>query len=354
MITRRSPIQSAKQGATAGFSLIELLISLAVFLIISAMVMGFMFDMTMTQGTVANRSEMHSSVRSATQILQQEISQAGRITFPDTNAATTDWDPPTLTAAIALNAAAQTVGVSNTNGMFGTAAIPMLVIVGSGATEETVAAQVVTYGAPGTISAIFRKNHVLNDPVRPAGSFINGILTYTNGSTLMMFGDINDTGNMVFVRYDCIPTDAGDGVLWRREMPWDTAPVLATINTNYPPRVLLNNLQNVPPGAANLCFTFQHRDMNWPSLDNAAVTKLATLANLNPAVLNVAVTMSSRTQARDPRTNEYQYQTKALLTVSPRNVFQAYNMASNLTGSQHVQETPPQITALAALNLTPP
>jgi len=146
--------------------------------------------------------------------------------------------------------------------------------------------------------------------------------------------------------------------LWRREMPWNTPAVLATINANYPPQVMLTNLRNNPDNPSTLlpepCFTYQAKETNWPSLDNGAIIKSALFATSNPAVLNIAVTMSSRTQFRDPKTNQYQYQTKALLTVSPRNVFQAFNMANNLTGAQHVQETPPEITALAALNLTPP
>lgn len=341
--------------SSAGFSLIEVLISLGVFLVISAMVMGFMVDMTMTQGTTANRAEMHSNVRSATEILQQEISQAGRISFPTSS-------PVTLSQAITIGTppVEQTVNVSSTTPMFGTTDPRILLIVGWGAEEETVAARVVSATS---ISAIFRKAHANGVPIRPAGAFINGILTWDNASaahqyTLMMYGDINDNGNMVFVRYDCMPTAAGDGKLWRREIPWNTPAVLATINANYPPQVLLTNLKNNPDNPSTLlpepCFSYQARDINWPSLHNGAVTISATAATSNPAVLNLAVTMSSRTQFRDPNTNQYQYQTKALLTVSPRNVFQAFNMASNLTGSQHVQETPAEIVALAALNLTPP
>lgn len=359
MMNRSNRNQPTNPGAAAGFSLIELLISLAVFLVISGMVTAFMFNMTMTQGTVANRAEMHSSVRSATEILQQEISQAGRITFPPSGtglyagttrltAGVTATDPPTELP----------VTVENSAVMFGGTDPRILLIVGWGADEETVAARVVSSGTPGAISAIFRKNHSSGDPVRPAGSFINGILSYINGYTLMMFGDINDNGNMVFVRYDCMPTPAGDGILWRREIPWDTAPDLVTINANFPPQVLLTNLRDNPidPNTGNPepCFSFQHKDTNWPSLDTSAVTKYATAGTFNPAVLNLAVTMSSRTQFRDPKTNQYQFQTKALLTVSPRNVFQAFYMANNLTGPQHVQETPAQIAALAALNLTPP
>jgi prepilin-type N-terminal cleavage/methylation domain-containing protein len=56
-------------GSQAGFSLIELLISMGVLLAVSAIVLTFMFDMTMTQATVSNRTDMHSGVRSVTEVL---------------------------------------------------------------------------------------------------------------------------------------------------------------------------------------------------------------------------------------------------------------------------------------------
>jgi len=44
-------------------------------------VMSGMVQLMKTQGTIANRTDMHSSVRSATELLQQEIGQAGRISL---------------------------------------------------------------------------------------------------------------------------------------------------------------------------------------------------------------------------------------------------------------------------------
>jgi prepilin-type N-terminal cleavage/methylation domain-containing protein len=63
----------------AGFSLLEMMVVLVILLGVTAIVMGGMMQMAMTQGTIANRTEMHSSVRSATELLQQEIGQAGKI-----------------------------------------------------------------------------------------------------------------------------------------------------------------------------------------------------------------------------------------------------------------------------------
>src|SRR2546423_9408125 len=66
----------------AGFSLLETMVAMAVLLGVGAIVMYGTVRMINTQGTITNRTEMHSSVRSATELLQQEIGQAGRNSPP--------------------------------------------------------------------------------------------------------------------------------------------------------------------------------------------------------------------------------------------------------------------------------
>src|SRR5260221_9509745 len=65
-----------------GFSILEMMITLVILLGVTGIVMLAMMQMTNTQGSVANRTAMHSSVRSATELLQQEIGQAGKIALP--------------------------------------------------------------------------------------------------------------------------------------------------------------------------------------------------------------------------------------------------------------------------------
>src|SRR5215472_19044663 len=66
----------------AGFTLMETMVSLVVLLGVSAIVMSGLVQMMWTQGTISNRTEMHTSVRAATELLQQEIGQAGKISLP--------------------------------------------------------------------------------------------------------------------------------------------------------------------------------------------------------------------------------------------------------------------------------
>jgi prepilin-type N-terminal cleavage/methylation domain-containing protein len=326
------------RAGLAGFTLIEMMIAMAILLSVSAIVLTFMFQMAMSQATISNRTEMHSSVRSATEVMQQEISQAGRIAVPGGST--------TLNGAVTGSAIAQPVNVSSSSGMFQNE----LLVIGSegsagtcpGATcaEETVQ---ITNAPASTnqITAIFKSSHGDGAMVRPAGAGITGILTTANGNTLKMFGDINDDGNMVYVQYDCNPTAAGDGTLTRRQMPWDTP--LANIG-NYRAQLLLSNLKTNPVDAISglpvPCFTFQTKSAGWTALDGVT-------AETATPVVNVAITMTARTQLKDAQTGVYQYETKALLTVSPRNAFESWEMSTMPSAPQHVQMTPAEITNLA-------
>ena len=65
----------------SGFSLIELLVAMTVMLLISGAAVTALLKMTSTQATIWNRTQMHSGIRGATEVLQQEVGQAGRITL---------------------------------------------------------------------------------------------------------------------------------------------------------------------------------------------------------------------------------------------------------------------------------
>src|SRR5690242_20881295 len=74
----------------SGFTLMETMVALVVLLAVSAVVMSGMMQMMKTEGTITNRTEMHTSVRSATELLEQEIGQAGKLSLP-TPPAGTAW-----------------------------------------------------------------------------------------------------------------------------------------------------------------------------------------------------------------------------------------------------------------------
>src|SRR5436190_23569786 len=73
----------------SGFSLIELLVATGLLLVVSGIVTNALIQITHSQKTIWNRTEMHSGIRGATELLQQEVGQAGRVTLPAANGAIT-------------------------------------------------------------------------------------------------------------------------------------------------------------------------------------------------------------------------------------------------------------------------
>jgi hypothetical protein len=219
--------------------------------------------MTNSNKTIWNRTQLHAGVRSATELLQQEVGQAGRIVLPGNS----------VTLAAAVASGTQTVAIRvdgaaplTMNGFFDG---ELLVIDVGGPTpcvvalpcQETVAITAVDAAAK-TITATFAYPHLLTGgvgvPVQALGGFASGIVppqpAYVNGSTdsiLKLYGDINGDGNMVYVEYTCDPMAAnaaptavppGTGNLYRNVMPYDQT--TAKVAASY--QLLLSNIEVNP------------------------------------------------------------------------------------------------------------
>src|SRR5437899_7159165 len=138
-----------------GFTLLETMVSLVVLLAVSAIVMGGMNQMMKTQGTVANRTEMHTSVRDATEVLEQEIGQAGKISLPTPPPGTPTWQM--LTPILVPGTAPVTQPLVNFSVGLTTLVGPALfdneqLLVDTGANQETIT---ITCPAPGTCTNIW-------------------------------------------------------------------------------------------------------------------------------------------------------------------------------------------------------
>src|SRR3954452_9239172 len=92
----------------AGFTLAELLVATGLLLVVSSIVTQALLQITRQQQTIWNRTEMHSGVRGATELLQQEVGQAGRIAIPAP--VTVSANPvPTPATAVACESHATTL-----------------------------------------------------------------------------------------------------------------------------------------------------------------------------------------------------------------------------------------------------
>jgi prepilin-type N-terminal cleavage/methylation domain-containing protein len=294
------------QRGDSGFSLPELLVSLLVLSVIVGTVTQLSMQMSNGQRTMWNRTQMHSSVRGAIALLQQEVGQAGLVVLPA---------PVSLSAPTVFGT--NTVAVSSTAGMF----VGEKLAIGTGLSQETVVLTTVTSS---TISAYFTLAHAAGESVAALGGFAQGIVppNMTNGSSatkLKLFGDVNDDGQMVYVEYTC---DTVTGRLSRNMVAWNATskPALTAAN------VLLSNVVANPGGSP--CFSYQTE----------------TVAP-DTYVTAIAVTLSVQTQDIDPVTRQYQVETKTLLNVSPRNVFQTWQMASAQEVNR-IQPIPPSILVL--------
>lgn len=317
-----------RRRSESGFSLIELIVAVAIFTAATAIVTSSLMQMTKAQRTIGNRTEMHSAVRSATELLQQEIGQAGRAALPGTASLAAAVNPGTQTVVIDQTSNGATVP-SVTSIFVGEQLLVDAGSVGTISQSETVTVTGVSTAA-NTITATFTGVHAAGAPVTVLGGFASGIVPptssgFTNGSTgtvLKLYGDLNDDGNLEYVEYTC---DTAGGNLYRNSVAYNAAakPALASS------MVLLTNIQPNPGGTA--CFTYMPNPL--PTV------------NGNTYVLDVAVTLTVQTQLVDPVTQQFQTETKALLNVSPRNVFNVWQLAS-IGFANRVQPMPPTVTAL--------
>jgi hypothetical protein len=175
----------------------------------------------------------------------------------------------------------------------------------------------------GTITGDFTMAHAANAPVSVLGGFAAGVVPEggdgSSGWVLKVFGDINGNRNMVYVEYTC---DIANSRLTRNSMAFDAAVKTApTVE-----EILVDNLVANPGNAP--CFTYQPKTISGTTY-----------------IIGVAITLTVQSRERDPITGQFQRESKALLNVSPRNVFNVWQNASLLLNNR-IQPTPASVTNL--------
>jgi len=334
-----------------GFSLLELLVAVAILVIVAGTVIAGMISTTKSQGTVINRTQVHASVRNATELMEQEVGQAGKI-------GSASGRTVTFAAAIPANilGASATPTISSTTGLY---IGEQLTVDPNSTNEETVT---ITNMGTNTVTATFYKDHLgaTAIPAMTLGGFASGIVppdtssmlvlrgndsahkTLNNptagqssdGNTLKLYGDINGDGSVYYVVYKCSPDSLGKGTLYRYISNADVTTSGVGMQAGT---LLLDNLATNPldsNGNAAPCFTYQTKD--------TAVT-ISGGQVIETFVINVAVTLTVQTQNKDAKTGQYQTETKALLNIAPRNVFDAWELASAPSGYTRAQPMPSNV-----------
>jgi hypothetical protein len=234
---------------------------------------------------------------------------------------------------VAVNTTATAAGVTAVTGMFANpgppAAYMMLTTLDGDRSESFKVGGILT--SPARIVACFSKEHANGTVIVPMGGFAtgiipnSGILNPSTATSLKLYGDINGDGNMVYVEYTC---DTTAHKLYRQVMPFDAANKPQPTDAD----ILLNNILDNPGGTD--CFSYQQ-------------TSMFVQGTPFTFVLDVAITLTVQTEQLDPVTRQYQTETKALLNVSPRNVFNAWALAS-IGYTDRIQSTPVSVTSLLA------
>ena len=342
-----------------GFSLIELLVAVAILVIVAGTVIAGMMNTTRSVGTVTNRTQVHASVRNATELMEQEIGQAGRL--PAVSGLTVQF--ATALVANPLGTAA-TPTISSTTGLF---AGEQITVDPNSTNEETVT---ITAIGSGIITAKFYNAHIglTAIPVVILGGFASGIVPPTtastsgssmlifsgsgttattlstsqasSGSTLKLYGDLYGDGNTEYVIYKCTQSANGSGTLYRYVSNTGDITTATAMQTGV---LLLDNLSQNP--GSTPCFTYQVKEP-FVTINGGQVQQTF--------VVNVAVTLTVQTQNRDPKTGQFQTETKALLNISPRNVFDSWELASAPTGYTRAQPMPDAILSTLLTASTSP
>ncbi|MHB8652610.1 MAG: PilW family protein [Terriglobia bacterium] len=322
-----------------GFSLLELMVSIAILLVITGATFSVMSSYQKNYSTTQLQADMYMNLRGVSELMAQEIGQAGLKT-------TNTYPQAQLTGPVA-GGGFGTVPITTVVGMAVTNP-PMQVIVDQGQpAQETVNLSAVTTGVPPTISANFANAHASGATVIIVGQGVyqNGVLPFyyppsppaplppppppfdsTKGSTpntLELFGDINDNGTLQYVYYSCYPTPQQStpaGTLVRSITP------LPTPGGANAPQTLLNNLVANPvnpvTGVTPPCF------------------RLGTVTVAGATFVNtVGVTLSVQSQEKDKVTHQYLVMTKSFLNLTPRNTLGGLEL-TNYQLNNYLQSPP--------------
>jgi type II secretory pathway pseudopilin PulG len=284
-----------------GFSLLEMAASLSILLLISGVVFTGLKSYQNSYYSQQMQTDVHQDLRGAMELMCQEIGQAGLVPVPATL--------PTLSAAVTSSTSAQAASISSAVSFYQ----GEYLVVDTGSSQETVALTAVNY-TTNQISGIFTKNHSSGAIVSGWGAFLYGILSGAaspGNNTLELFGDINSTGHITYVQYDC---NFSNGTLTRT-----STDILNTTTTMSSKVVLINNLVN----SGTDCFQYTN----------------GVPVGANTVYPTVAVTLTVQTNANDPQTGQPVQVTKTLLNINSRNVLAAIAMY-NAGATTEVQPTP--------------
>jgi type II secretory pathway pseudopilin PulG len=333
-------VYARRHNRAAGFTLLEMMLSTALFLGISSLILGGMISVVRNYRSLEIRNALEQRMRSAFELMAQEIGQAGL--------QASGLDVSGLVAPLAnitqtiTSTGSKTVTVDKIGGIFQGASL----VVNDGTNQETVVVTAMSTTSPYSITANFALTHTgASTPLYAPGVFPGGILApdYTASpprysstrSQLMIFGDVNAVGNaLVLVRYACPTTFPG--AIQRTE--WDVATGTWT-TPSAGPTPLLDNV-------TACSFTYPDDPLLAHPIDLTQAPYTASWTDSGGTVRgpfkmvpSVGITITATSQTNDPISNKPFQLTKSFLNIQPRNVLAAIEQVTAGNTSE-LQPTP--------------
>lgn len=333
-MTKASSIVQPRKArrCEAGFTLVELLISVALFLLLAGPVLSSLARSQKTYRTSELKVSLEQKMRAALELMSQEVSQAGLqpsgvdtdgLGLPLTTVAASACTGTPPTCISASPTVDESVQVSSTAGIY--EGEWLWVDAGTGPNCSTsgpceqVVVDGVSAGPPATISAKFKYNHTAQTinsttyptPIYGLGQYPQGIVppgtTTSGGSTssqLELFGDVKGLGDsLLAIIYTCPSSFPGpftrtvyDGTTGNQISTTSLVDNVTSCTFTYP-----SPLPTVPSGCGS---------MSGKSI-----------------ITSVGVTVTAQSTMNDPATHAPVTVTKSFLNIQPRNVISALYVA---------------------------
>ena len=338
--------RSTKQS---GFTLLEMLVALGVFLLVAGGVIGAMISSQQTQRRSEISVSLEQNMRAALELMAQEVSQAGLqpsgvdndgLGLPLASVATSVCSTAGSTC-IAAGTSVQ-VQVTTVAGFYVNEVVRVDANPGPDCytTNNCEYLKITNIDSTNNKVTFANVNHVhtaqtigsttYTTPIYGMGTYPQGILppgtTVSGGSTasqLEIFGDLNGAGNSFYlVKYNC-PTSAG-GSFTR---------TVYTIGNNSVTQVgqptnLIDNIPVDSSGNIQCVFTY-------PATLPLVSTVTACDGSTGESVItSVGVTVTAQSKMPDPRTGQYVQVKKSYLNIQPRNINAALTAATGTVANE--------------------
>jgi len=325
-----------------GFTLLEFLISMVLFLVVAGAILGALLSYQQRYRGLQLRSDLDQNMTAALTQMSEEIGQAGTVSTAILKADTVPLEGSTgavitLNGSVSGTGTSQTVSVGSTDNLF----VNEKVSVGTGSTEEVV--EITSLGSS-SITATFTEPHASGDPVVPTGVFLMGIIppylpagsglsstAVSTSQTLKMFGDFNGDGTDQVVVYDCTGASATNPVNLTRS----ATPLSQTGGLDAGVIVM--------PRVVSCQFTY---DCGATGTNGSG----ACSASNNTVVNGVTLSITAESQGNDPQTGAPVKLTRTMVNIQPRNLLMGYARYVANASDNDLQPTPSvYTTALGSL-----